>query len=120
MGPNPTQDEANRLFSSSAVVLVRMLPAASAFGIDLAAWTTGELFQGAKFIPPGLHFVHYTPSKGKEHAQDEPVPAGAATRRGFWHFFTQGEVLFRQLTHFDRVHDVPSIDRIGHGECRSS
>ncbi|KAI9189013.1 hypothetical protein H9P43_000440 [Blastocladiella emersonii ATCC 22665] len=89
-------DTALTLFDRAAKLLVRGLPDHSDFGIDFAEWETGPRFQGLKFIPPGLHLVHYRPGKlsGEHRRASESMLGGDLEfRLGFFHHFQEGETL---------------------------
>lgn len=91
--PNDNEEEeidsvtALRLYDEGAFVIVLDLPVGSEFGVDLRSWNIGEKFQGAKMIPPGLHFIYYSPVSKEGQL---------APRTGFFHMFNKGEVVVRK------------------------
>jgi A1 cistron-splicing factor AAR2 len=53
-------------------LLLLGLPPKSFVGIDLASFNSTDRFQGIKYIPPGLHFVYFSPQ------------GDMSLRSGFW------------------------------------
>ncbi|KAI5845086.1 A1 cistron-splicing factor [Morchella snyderi] len=53
-------------------LLLLGLPPKSFVGIDLASFNSTDRFQGIKYIPPGLHFVYFSPQ------------GDMSLRTGFW------------------------------------
>lgn len=50
---------AKQLLDQGGLLVVTDTPVGTHFGIDCHAWQVGPRFQGVKFIPPGLHFLHW-------------------------------------------------------------
>ncbi|KAJ3358707.1 a1-alpha2 repression [Allomyces javanicus] len=91
------QETAQHLFEKGAKVVILGLPEQSEFGVDFASWETGPRFKGLKFVPPGLHFIHYRPPVMTSRLRNEGVaPASASApdfRTGFFHWFAESEIL---------------------------
>ncbi|XP_071443693.1 protein AAR2 homolog [Hetaerina americana] len=81
------QEVAKQMLVEGAVLIILDVPLGTEFGIDLKSWNTGEKFKGVKMIPPGLHFVFYSPVN--EYGD-------AAPRTGFFYFFEKTECLVRK------------------------
>ncbi|KXS21688.1 hypothetical protein M427DRAFT_65663 [Gonapodya prolifera JEL478] len=71
------------LWDQTACLLLLDTPPSISLGIDFYHWHTGKRFRGLKFIPPGLHFVHYGALSRF---------GDATVRTGFFKFFERGEV----------------------------
>ncbi|KAF5276191.1 hypothetical protein FQR65_LT03995 [Abscondita terminalis] len=54
-------DNARNLLAESGTLILLNVPPGTELGIDLKIWTIGENFRGIKMIPPGIHFIHYSP-----------------------------------------------------------
>jgi len=100
------QAVARRLVVSGASVVVLGVPAGTQFGLDMNSWTVGDQFMGIKMIPPGIHFVHYSPGG------NEASSTGART--GFFYNFNKGEMLVRKwdVSIGDIVDDVSDEDKV--------
>ncbi|KAJ6217990.1 hypothetical protein RDWZM_009147 [Blomia tropicalis] len=80
-----SQQTAKFLVKNCGTLIIHNFPIGSEFGIDLSIHYTGEKFMGMKMIPPGLHFIYYSLVDKEQHS--------TAPRSGFFHNFTQGEIL---------------------------
>ena len=49
---------------STGTIVILDFPAKAVFGVDTHRWVTGELFQGVKLLPYGIHLVSYGGSAG--------------------------------------------------------
>ncbi|KAJ3371534.1 a1-alpha2 repression [Allomyces arbusculus] len=91
------QETAQHLFEKGAKVVILGLPEQSEFGVDFASWETGPRFKGLKFVPPGLHFMHYRPPAMTSRLRNEGVASASASapdfRTGFFHWFAESEIL---------------------------
>ncbi|XP_046407251.1 protein AAR2 homolog isoform X2 [Ischnura elegans] len=81
------QEVARQMLVEGAVLIILDMPIGTEFGIDLKSWNTGEKFKGVKMIPPGLHFVFYSPVN--EYGDSAP-------RSGFFYCFNKSEFLVRK------------------------
>ncbi|KAI9219640.1 A1 cistron-splicing factor [Blastocladiella britannica] len=99
------------LFHDAANLVILGLPAHSDFGVGFSEWETGPQFMGVKFLPPGLHFVHYRytnfffsallqwyltkagnrPALTSERTADQAAPHDF--RSGFFRWFAAGETV---------------------------
>lgn len=75
------------LKSRGATFVFLDVPAGTEFGMNMSTHTVGDKFCGIKFIPAGVHFVHYS-AVGRS--------GDSAPRTGFFHNFTQGEILVKK------------------------
>eukprot|EP00041_Stephanoeca_diplocostata_P029420 m.867919 g.867919 ORF g.867919 m.867919 type:complete len:355 (-) comp23556_c1_seq4:2768-3832(-) len=68
--PTMSPEDAQRLFTEGAILVLLDVPTGTEFGIDYNSWNVGPMFKGVKMIPPGLHFVFYsaTGADGKQSA----------------------------------------------------
>jgi hypothetical protein len=53
------QESALELFRSSGSLLCLDVPEGTELGIDFSTVVVGPSFKGVKFVPPGVHFLHY-------------------------------------------------------------
>ncbi|XP_040578894.1 protein AAR2 homolog [Lepeophtheirus salmonis] len=94
-------DLALNLFEGGSFLILLDVPPKTEFGIDLNSWRTGTKFMGVKMIPPGLHFIYYSPVSKEGQV---------APRTGFFHKFSKGEVLVKRWNdtseQLDTVHDT--------------
>ncbi|CAB4055286.1 AAR2 [Lepeophtheirus salmonis] len=94
-------DLALNLFEGGSFLILLDVPPKIEFGIDLNSWRTGTKFMGVKMIPPGLHFIYYSPVSKEGQV---------APRTGFFHKFSKGEVLVKRWNdtseQLDTVHDT--------------
>jgi len=60
--PEMDATTAQQLAQEGGTLLCLDVPPGTRFGMDYVSWTVGEKFKGVKFIPPGVHYVHYSPS----------------------------------------------------------
>lgn len=101
------QATARKLLQEGAFFIFLGLPEGTEFGIDMKSWNTGEKFRGVKMIPPGIHFIFYSPvSKTND----------IAPRVGFFHNFKSGEVLVKKWD--NKAEDisaepVPEVEVVG-------
>ena len=56
------QETANKLFDAGAIFLFLNVPLKTEIGIDYNSWQTGPNFRVVKLIPPGLHFIYFSPT----------------------------------------------------------
>jgi len=82
-------DLASRLYKDGGFFILKDLPEATEFGIDMNSWNTGPKFLGVKMIPAGLHFIYYSPANKKD--------GSLAPRRGFFLNFTPGQIHIRKF-----------------------
>ena len=78
-------------------VLLLGVPPRTTFTVDYVTYTTADKFQGVKMLPPGVHFLAYSPALT---ARDDP---GATT--GVFYDFQPQEVCvfddaFAPIAHF--------------------
>lgn len=64
------------------------VPLGTEIGIDLNSWNVGDKFMGIKMIPPGIHFVYYSPVNLSHKC--------VAPRTGFFYNFCRGEIVVRR------------------------
>jgi len=82
------QDRAKKLFDYGATFVFLDVPEGTEFGMDCNVWTVGPKFKGVKMIPPGLHFIHFSPVSR--------APGGdVGHRSGFFYDFKAEEVVVR-------------------------
>lgn len=55
------QIKAQKLFDYGATLIFIDVPEGTEFGIDSNAWSVGPKFKGVKMIPPGVHFIYFSP-----------------------------------------------------------
>ena len=79
---------AKKLFKEGASIVLLDVPPGTEFGIDMNSWNVGDKFMGIKMIPPGIHFVYYSPVNVSQRS--------VAPRTGFFYNFTREEVLVRK------------------------
>ena len=79
---------AKKLFKEGASIVLIDVPAGTEFGIDMNSWNVGDKFMGIKMIPPGIHFVYYSPVNVSQRT--------VAPRTGFFHNFAREEILVRR------------------------
>ncbi|CAN7984204.1 unnamed protein product [Ixodes hexagonus] len=75
------------LQSRGATFVFLDVPAGTEFGMNMSTHTVGDRFRGVKLIPAGIHFIHYS-AVGRS--------GNSAPRTGFFHHFTQGELLVKK------------------------
>lgn len=98
------QRVAKRLLIEGGTFVFLEVPAGTEFGIDMKIWTTGEKFRGVKMIPPGLHFIHYSPLD----------PYGRmAPKVGFFYNFRPSEFVVRK---WDKVTEDISLQPVDETE----
>ena len=100
------------LYGKSTTLVVLDLPLNSAFGFDAHAFTTGPLFKGLKFIPAGLHFLHYAISK----------EAAVGLQHGVW-FEAKGDGdihIYRYNVSSEELVPESELDRLGCLRIRAS
>ncbi|XP_053337957.1 protein AAR2 homolog [Clarias gariepinus] len=49
------------LFEEGATLVLLGVPEGTELGLDYKTWGVGPRFRGVKMIPPGIHFLHYSP-----------------------------------------------------------
>ncbi|XP_064985493.1 uncharacterized protein LOC135625095 isoform X1 [Musa acuminata AAA Group] len=84
------QEAALDLVKKGATLLLLDVPQFTLFGIDTQMFSVGPMFKGMKMIPPGTHFIYYSPSS-KEGNEFSPTvgffltthPAEVVVRK--WH-----------------------------------
>ncbi|XP_073116266.1 uncharacterized protein [Elaeis guineensis] len=84
------QETALDLVKNGATLLLLDVPQFTLFGIDTQMFSVGPNFKGIKMVPPGPHFIYYSPSN-KEGNEFSPTvgcflttqPAEVVVRR--WH-----------------------------------
>lgn len=76
-----------KLFEDGAIFILLDVPEGTEFGIDMKVWNTAEKFKGIKMIPPGLHFIHYSPVD---------VCGESGSRSGFFYNFRKREFLVKK------------------------
>lgn len=54
-------DVALGLFEEGATLVLLGVPEGTELGLDYKTWGVGPRFRGVKMIPPGIHFLHYSP-----------------------------------------------------------
>ncbi|MCO5582539.1 hypothetical protein L7F22_036436 [Adiantum nelumboides] len=67
-------EDALELVKHGASLLVLDMPPNTFLGFDLHVLSVGPLFKGVKMIPPGPHFVYYSPSS--RHGANQPFFTG--------------------------------------------
>jgi len=82
------QERAKKLFDYGATFIFLDVPEGTEFGMDCNVWTLGPKFKGVKMIPPGLHFIHFSPVS---RTSDGDV----GHRSGFFYDFKGEEVVVR-------------------------
>merc|ERR1711884_250516 len=82
------QERAKKLFHYGATFLFLDVPEGTEFGMDCNAWTVGPKFKGVTMIPPGLHFIHFSPVS---RTSDGDV----GHRTGFFYDFKAEEMVVR-------------------------
>jgi len=85
-------ETASNLYEAGAFLLIQDLPVGTEIGIDMKSWDIGPKFLGIKMIPPGLHFVYYSPKNVRD--------GSLAPRRGFFHHFESKQVVVKK---YDKV-----------------
>lgn len=55
-------DVALGLFEEGATLVLLDVPEGTELGLDYKTWGVGPRFRGIKMIPPGIHFLHYSPA----------------------------------------------------------
>ncbi|WOL02859.1 hypothetical protein Cni_G11578 [Canna indica] len=85
------QEAALDLVKKGATLLLLDVPQFTLFGIDTQMFSVGPLFKGMKMIPPGTHFVYYSPSN-KEGNEFSPTV-------GFFLITHPAEVVVRKWHH---------------------
>ena len=78
---------AKNLFDAGAMFLFLDVPLNTEFGIDYMSWRTGPNFRGLKMIPPGLHFIYFSPTDKK---------GNLGMRTGFFHHFKLKEIVVKK------------------------
>ena len=78
---------AKNLFDAGAMFLFLDVPINTEFGIDYMSWRTGPNFRGLKMIPPGLHFIYFSPADKK---------GNLGMRTGFFHNFKLKEIVVKK------------------------
>ncbi|KAG8221905.1 hypothetical protein J437_LFUL006724 [Ladona fulva] len=82
-----SQEVAKQMLMEGGILVILDMPVGTEFGIDVKSWNTGEKFKGVKMIPPGLHYIFYSPVN--EYGDSAP-------RSGFFHSFSKSEFLVRR------------------------
>ena len=77
-----------KLYKEGASLVLLEVPPGTEVGVDMNSWNVGEKFLGIKMIPPGVHFVYYSPVNISQRS--------VAPRTGFFHNFSRGEVMVRK------------------------
>eukprot|EP00250_Pteridium_aquilinum_P001773 c11989_g1_i1 orf=83-1504(+) len=80
--------DALELVKQGASLLVLDMPAQTVLGFDLHMLSVGPLFKGLKMIPPGPHFIYYSPTC--RHGANHPFITG------FFIHPNPGDVLVRK------------------------
>ncbi|KAF5890448.1 protein AAR2, partial [Clarias magur] len=60
-GAEMDPDVALGLFEEGATLVLLGVPEGTELGLDYKTWGVGPRFRGVKMIPPGIHFLHYSP-----------------------------------------------------------
>jgi len=82
------QERAKKLFDYGATFVFLDVPEGTEFGMDCNVWTVGPKFKGVKMIPPGLHFIHFSPVSRTSEGD-------VGHRSGFFFDFKAEEVVVR-------------------------
>lgn len=98
------QNLAKRLLVEGGTFVFLNVPSGTEFGIDMKMWNTGEKFRGVKMIPPGIHFIHYSPSD---------VYGMVSPKVGFFHNFKRSEFLVRK---WDKAKEDISLELVSQTE----
>jgi len=86
------QIKAQKLFDYGATLIFIDVPEGTEFGIDSNAWSVGPKFKGVKMIPPGVHFIYFSPVS-RVCADNGCGDIGH--RSGFFYDFQPKEVVVR-------------------------
>lgn len=78
---------AKQLLLDGGTFVILGVPEGTEFGIDMKVWITGEKFRGIKMIPPGIHYIHYSPLNN----YGEVMP-----KLGFFYNFRKSEFMVRK------------------------
>lgn len=81
-------EDALKLVKTGASLLVLDMPQHTFLGFDLHMFSVGPLFKGLKMIPPGPHFIYYSPTS--RHGTNLPFITG------FFIHPNPGDVLVRR------------------------
>lgn len=82
------QERAKKLFDYGATFVFLDVPEGTEFGMDCNIWTVGPNFKGVKMIPPGLHFIHFSPVS-------RSTDGDIGHRSGFFFDFKAEEIVVR-------------------------
>lgn len=82
------QERAKKLFDYGATFVFLDVPEGSEFGMDCNVWSVGPNFKGVKMIPPGLHFIHFSPVS-------RSTDGDVGHRSGFFYDFKAEEIVLR-------------------------
>lgn len=86
-------DVALGLFEEGATLVLLGVPEGTELGLDYKSWGVGPRFRGIKMIPPGIHFLHYSPANKKNHGGE------LGPKRGMFLSLKPREIL---LAHWDK------------------
>lgn len=91
-----------------AILILKGLPLASEFGLDLFAHRVGEKFQGVKLIPPGVHFVYASAIENKKHVSsnfNSLANLNCGPRCGFIYNFKPREIVIKKWSTLEEDFD---------------
>lgn len=92
-GAEMDPDVALGLFEEGATLVLLGVPEGTELGLDYKTWGVGPRFRGIKMIPPGIHFLHYSPANAKSHGGE------LGPKRGLFLSLKPREIL---LAHWDK------------------
>ncbi|MCI4387104.1 hypothetical protein PGIGA_G00070310 [Pangasianodon gigas] len=92
-GAEMDPDVALGLFEEGATLVLLGVPEGTELGLDYKTWGVGPRFRGVKMIPPGIHFLHYSPANAKSQGGE------LGPKRGVFLSLKPREVL---LAHWDK------------------
>ena len=87
-------EEARKLNSANATLLLLDVPPLSQLGLDYLTFTTASLFKGIKMIPPGPHLLHYTPPPPSQSLSASPSASTASSSPSYqWLYLHTAQIL---------------------------
>lgn len=99
------QESARELAEKGGSLLLLDVPQGTALGVDQQTFLVGPNFKGVKMMPPGTHFVSYTPSS---------AAGGFGPTTGFFVHLHPGEVVVRRwCAEAEVLQSLPDEDEAG-------